>query len=426
MLDIKRIRENLEEIKTLISVRNSSYAKKIDKISDLDQQWREALTENQKLEAQRNRISKNIGFFLQKKEVTEFEKSKKQVIILKAEIEKNNQKIAKLEKEINNLLLTIPNLPHTSVVQGVDEKDNPEIRKWGEIKISENLPHWDIAEKFNLVDFAKATKLSGSRFILYCNQGAKLIRALFNFMLDEHAKKGYIEHLPPLIVNENVLVGTGQLPKFVFDQFKIEDREQYLIPTAEAPLTNLFREEIVDINKLPLKMCAYTPCFRLEAGSAGKDTRGVIRVHQFNKVELVQIVKPEDSFNVLEQLTNDAENILQKLNIPYRVISLCSGDLGFSAAKTYDLEIWMPGQQTYREVSSCSNCTDFQSRRMNLRAVSEESEEKVIPHTLNGSGVAVDRVFAAILENFYNSETEEILIPEVLQPYMQGMKKITL
>lgn len=426
MLDIKRIRENLEEIKTLISVRNSSYAKKIDKISDLDQQWREALTENQKLEAQRNRISKNIGFFLQKKEVTEFEKSKKQVIILKAEIEKNNQKIAKLEKEINNLLLTIPNLPHTSVVQGVDEKDNPEIRKWGEIKISENLPHWDIAEKFNLVDFAKATKLSGSRFILYCNQGAKLIRALFNFMLDEHAKKGYIEHLPPLVVNENVLVGTGQLPKFVFDQFKIEDREQYLIPTAEAPLTNLFREEIVDINKLPLKMCAYTPCFRLEAGSAGKDTRGVIRVHQFNKVELVQIVKPEDSFNVLEQLTNDAENILQKLNIPYRVISLCSGDLGFSAAKTYDLEIWMPGQQTYREVSSCSNCTDFQSRRMNLRAVSEESEEKVIPHTLNGSGVAVDRVFAAILENFYNSETEEILIPEVLQPYMQGMKKITL
>lgn len=424
MIDIKKIRENHQEVAKLLGTRNQDYSGSLEKIFTLDKQWRELKTKTQALEAQRNKNSKLIGQLISSSKQDEAEKVKQLVSTLKVEIDKNNELILNLTNDISQETLNLPNIPHNSVPQGNDENDNKEIRKWGKILKETNKPHWEIAEKFKLIDFSRATKLSGSRFIMYTNFGAKIIRALFNFMLDQHTKKGYLEQLPPLIVNSDILVGTGQLPKFKDDQFKIAEREQYLIPTAEVPLTNIYRDEIISFDNLPIKMCAYTPCFRLEAGSAGKDTRGIIRLHQFNKVELVQIVKPEESYQALENLTNDAENILQLLEIPYRVIALCTGDLGFSAAKTYDLELWLPAQGKYREVSSCSNCEDFQARRMNLRANSDSSDEKTILHTLNGSGLAVDRVFAAILENYYDEEKEEIVLPKVLHPYMNGLTSI--
>lgn len=426
MLDIRKIRDNYQELAKMLSTRNQDYTASFEKIFKLDQDWRELVTKNQDLEAQRNKHSKAIGQLIRDQKQQEADQTKQLVTNLKGEIDKNNELIDKLASELNHHLLTLPNIPHESVPQGADEDANQEIRKWGQITKETNKPHWEIAEKFKLIDFSRATKLSGSRFIMYTNQGAKLVRALVNFMIDQHTKNGYIEHLPPLIVNNNILVGTGQLPKFKDDQFKIEGREQYLIPTAEVPLTNIYRDEILNLDQLPIKMCAYTPCFRLEAGSAGKDTRGIIRLHQFNKVELVHIVKPEDSYQALENLTNDAEKILQLLEIPYRVLALCTGDLGFSAAKTYDLELWLPAQGKYREVSSCSNCEDFQARRMNLRAAGTTTEEKVIPHTLNGSGLAIDRVVAAILENYYDETKNEIAIPQVLQPYMNGQVIIKL
>lgn len=425
MLDIKKIRENYQELVKLLCKRNQNYTNSLEKIFKLDQQWRGLVTKTQELEAQRNQQSKMIGQLVREQKQQEADQNKQVVSKLKVDIDKNNELIDQLASEVSQELLTIPNIPHCSVPQGVDEDANQEVRKWGKIFKETNKPHWEIAEKFKLVDFSRATKLSGSRFIMYTNQGAKLVRALASFMLDQHAQRGYKEQLPPLIVNSNILVGTGQLPKFKDDQFKIADREQYLIPTAEVPLTNIYRDEILDLEQLPIKMCAYTPCFRLEAGSAGKDTRGMIRLHQFNKVELVKIVKPEDSYQELESLVADAEHILQLLEIPYRVLSLCTGDLGFSAAKTYDLELWLPAQGKYREVSSCSNCEDFQARRMNLRAT-VGTDEKVFPHTLNGSGLAIDRVVAAILENYYDEEKEEIAIPRVLQPYMNGTQAIKL
>lgn len=427
MIDIKKIRENYQELAKSLNTRNQNFNASLEEIFILDQQWRKLKTKTQELESQRNQNSKLIGKLISSKNFEEVEKVKKLVSNLKIEIDRNNELLNNLIDDINQKLLNIPNIPNNSVPKGNSEDDNLEIRKWGKILKTKNKPHWEIAEKFKLIDFSRATKLSGSRFIIYTDFGAKLIRALFNFMLDQHAKKGYIEKLPPLIVNSNILVGTGQLPKFKNDQFKISQREQYLIPTAEVPLTNLYRDEIISNNELPIKMCAYTPCFRLEAGSAGKDTRGIIRLHQFNKVEMVQIVEPDKSYQALEELTNDAENILQLLEIPYRVVILCSGDLGFSAAKTYDIELWLPGQAKYREVSSCSNCEDFQARRMNLRITANNiSEEKIIPHTLNGSGLAVDRVFAAILENYYDEKKEEILIPKVLQPYLNGLNSIKI
>lgn len=428
MIDIKKIRENYQELANLLKTRNQEYNISLEKIFNWDKNWKDLKTKTQALEAKRNKDSKLIGKLIAEKKQQEAEQAKQVVTSLKNEIDKNNQMIDKLAQDINQELLILPNIPHKSVPKGNDENDNQEIRKWGAITKKTSKPHWEIAEKFKLIDFSRATKLSGSRFILYTNQGAKLVRALTNFMLDQHSNRGYIEELPPLIVNTNILVGTGQLPKFKNDQFKIDGRDQYLIPTAEAPLTNIYRDEILNVDQLPIKMTAYTPCFRLEAGSAGKDTRGLIRLHQFNKVEMVQIVKPEDSYQVLEMLTNDAENILQLLEIPYRVTLLCTGDLGFSATKTYDIELWLPAQETYREVSSCSNCEDFQARRMNLRAIdkNDSSDEKIIPHTLNGSGLAIDRVVAAILENYYDEEKEAITIPKVLQSYMNGLTTIKL
>lgn len=423
MIDVKKIRENYQDIAKLLKIRNQDFSANLKKIISLDKKWRDLKTKTQTLEANRNQNSRLIGRLIKEKNLQEVKKIKKLVSTLKITIEKNNQLIDELEKNIDQELLSLPNIPHKSVPKGKDEDDNKKVRTWGKTTKKISKPHWEIAEKFKLIDFSRATKLSGSRFILYTNQGAKLVRALFNFMLDQHSKNDYVEHLPPLIVNSNVLQGTGQLPKFKDDQFKIENRDQYLIPTAEVPLTNIYRDEIIKFDTLPLKMCAYTPCFRLEAGSSGKDTRGIIRLHQFNKVELVQIVKPEDSYKVLENLTQDAENILKLLKIPYRVVVLCGGDLGFSAAKTYDIELWLPSQGRYREVSSCSNCEDFQARRMNLRAINE-NETKVIPHTLNGSGLAIERVLAAILENYYDEKKDAVIIPDVLRPYLNNLQVI--
>ncbi|WP_338980228.1 serine--tRNA ligase [Spiroplasma endosymbiont of Lasioglossum malachurum] len=421
MIDIEKIRNNLEKTINKIETRGQSYKNEINKIFNLDLEIRTLKTKNQKLEETRNKQSKQIGELLKNKKNDQIKKIKDDMIILKEKIIKNNLKIVDLEDKIYELQLVIPNIPHFSVPQGNDETNNQEVRKWGKIIKKNSKPHWEIAEKLNIIDFSKATKLSGTRFIMYKNKGALLVRALMNFMIDSHLKNGYSEFLPPLIINKENLFGTGQLPKFKDDLFQL-NKEQYLIPTAEVPLTNIYRNEIINFSELPIKMCAYTPCFRSEVGSAGRDTRGIIRLHQFNKVELVQIVDPEKSYDALEELTKNAELILQKLDIPYRVINLCSGDIGFSAAKTYDLELWLPSQMCYREVSSCSNCEDFQARRMETRV--SQDNKKVVPHTLNGSGLAIDRVVAAILENFYVEEDNVVNIPIVLQPYMNNLKTI--
>ncbi|WJG69195.1 MULTISPECIES: serine--tRNA ligase [Spiroplasma] len=421
MIDIEKIRNNLEKTINKIETRGQSYKNEINKIFNLDLEIRTLKTKNQKLEETRNKQSKQIGELLKNKKNDQIKKIKDDMIILKEKIIKNNLKIVDLEDKIYELQLVIPNIPHFSVPQGNDETNNQEVKKWGKIIKKNSKPHWEIAEKLNIIDFSKATKLSGTRFIMYKNKGALLVRALMNFMIDSHLKNGYSEFLPPLIINKENLFGTGQLPKFKDDLFQLNN-EQYLIPTAEVPLTNIYRNEIINFSELPIKMCAYTPCFRSEVGSAGRDTRGIIRLHQFNKVELVQIVDPEKSYDALEELTKNAELILQKLDIPYRVINLCSGDIGFSAAKTYDLELWLPSQMCYREVSSCSNCEDFQARRMETRV--SQDNKKVVPHTLNGSGLAIDRVVAAILENFYVEEDNVVNIPIVLQPYMNNLKTI--
>lgn len=424
MIDIEKIRNNLPQLIKNIKTRGQDYSKELTTIFDLDLQIRTLKTNNQKLEAQNNIQSKLIGQLVYQKKDTEITNIKKKMSALKIDIKHNNLKIADLEQQINDLMLLIPNIPHRSVPIGIDEKDNQEVRKWGIITKKNSIPHWEIAELFNMVDFERATKLSGSRFIIYKGVGALLVRALINFMLDCHLKKGYCEFLPPIVVNQENLLGTGQLPKFGEDLFQLTN-DQYLIPTAEVPLTNIYRNEIIPITQLPIKMCAYTPCFRAEAGSAGRDTRGIIRLHQFNKVELVQIVTASSSYEVLEQLTNDAEHILQTLNIPYRVMNLCTGDIGASATKTYDLELWLPSQNGYREVSSCSNCESFQARRMNIR-IKKSDNSKEVPHTLNGSGLAIDRVVAAILENFYDEAKQIINIPVALQPYMNNQSEISL
>lgn len=422
MIDIAKIRNNVEEIIRKLKTRNQDYSEDLNNILKLDLKIRNLKTKNQQFEAESNKQSKKVGELINLKKNQELNQIKEKMSSLKKEINNNNSEINKIELKINILMAKIPNIPHVSVEIGKDEHDNIEIRKWGKITKETSKPHWDIAEELDIIDFMRATKLSGTRFIVYKNKGAFLVRALMNFMIDSHIKKGYVEFLLPLIVNKENLFGTGQLPKFSEDLFQLTN-EQYLIPTAEVPLTNIYRNEIINFSQLPIKMCAYTPCFRSEAGAAGRDTRGIIRLHQFNKVELVQIVAPEKSYQALEELTNNAETILKKLNIPYRVMSLCTGDIGFSAAKTYDLELWLPSQNYYREVSSCSNCEDFQSRRMKIRSKKDDNS-KIITHTLNGSGLAIDRVLAAILENFYDEETKVLNIPDVLQPYMNNLKVI--
>jgi seryl-tRNA synthetase len=330
-----------------------------------------------------------------------------------------------LEAETKTFLLIIPNIPHESVPEGRDENENVEVRRWGNPRQFdfEPLNHWDIAEQFDIIDFDRAAKIAGARFALMKGAGARLERALMNFMLDTHTAKGYKEIFPPIMVNRDSMTGTGQLPKFEMELFRIADPELYLIPTAEVPVTNIFRDEILKEDDLPISYTAYTPCFRREAGSYGKDTRGLIRQHQFNKVELVKFVKPEDSYEELENLTNNAEEILQKLELPYRVITLCTGDMGFSSAKTYDIEVWLPGQDRYREISSCSNFEDFQARRAGIRFKREGKKGTEFVHTLNGSGLAIGRTLVAILEN-YQQKDGSVIIPEELRKYM-GIDKIS-
>jgi seryl-tRNA synthetase len=375
------------------------------------------LRDAEELRNRRNVVSEEIGRL--KREKAEASVLLEEMKGVSDRIKALDEKLKEVEDETRNLLLTIPNIPDESVPVGRDESENVEIRKWGvpgEFAF-EPLNHWDIAATLDIIDFDRASKISGARFALMKGQGARLERSLMNFMLDLNTSKGYTEVFPPVLVNRESMTGTGQLPKFEAELFRIADPELYLIPTAEVPVTNIHRGEILKEEDLPLYYTAYTPCFRREAGSYGKDTRGLIRQHQFNKVELVKFVKPEDSYAEIEKLTNDAEDILQRLGLPYRVITLCTGDMGFSSALTYDIEVWLPGQQKYREISSCSNFGDFQARRADIRFKRTGKKGTEFVHTLNGSGLAIGRTLVAVLEN-YQQKDGSVIVPEVLRQYM--------
>jgi seryl-tRNA synthetase len=427
MLDQRYIRENPDKVR--LALINRGYSTDIlDKILEVDSKRLSLLKEIELLRQRRNLLSKEISFLRGKTTVTSpltdiaresIEQKMKEAKEVSDRISELEEVLRTLEREFMNLLLNIPNIPHESVPVGKDETENVEIRRWGTPREFdfEPLNHWDIGEILGIIDFERATKISQTRFSIMKGDGAKLERALINFMLDIHTSRGYLEVFPPLLVNRDSMTGTGQLPKFEIELFRTIDPELYLIPTAEVPVTNIHRDEILKEEDLPIYYTAYTPCFRKEAGSYGKDIRGLIRQHQFNKVELVKFVKPEDSYEELESLTRDAEEILQRLGLPYRVVSLCTGDLGFSAAKTYDIEVWLPGQKRYREISSCSNFEDYQARRANIRFKRAGKKGTEFVHTLNGSGLAVGRTVVAILEN-YQQKDGTVLIPEALRPYM--------
>ncbi|WP_342256132.1 serine--tRNA ligase [Spiroplasma endosymbiont of Poecilobothrus nobilitatus] len=422
MLDQKKILENLDEIIKKLNRRHDDFSYLQD-IKKLSVQRRELIVKSEKLKEKRNLESKKVGTLIAEKKDQEVQTIKELINTIKQEMEVIDEQLNKVEEKIKAILEVTPNIPDDSVPSGKDENDNVEIRKWGKISNHKKVKeHWEVATELDLIDFDRGTKISGSRFVVYKGMGAKLERSLMNFMLDEHAKRGYIEIEPPILVQPQIMYGTGNLPKFKEDLYYIEKDNLYLIPTAEVPVTNLYREEILAKDQLPIYHTAYTPCFRQEAGSAGRDTKGIIRLHQFKKVEMVKFTTEETSFEELEKMVLDAENILQLLEIPYRVILLCSGDMGFSSKKTYDVEVWMPGQNKYREISSCSNCLDFQARRMKLRYRDDNNEIKYV-HTLNGSGLAIDRLIAAILENYQN-EDGTITIPKKLQPYFQGQTVI--
>ncbi|NVY96238.1 serine--tRNA ligase [Lactobacillus sp. DCY120] len=424
MLDIKVIRKDPAAAKTSLAARGVK-AEEIDKLLDLDQQRRTVLTQTEKLKAQRNEKSKQIA---QAKRNQEDAQDQIQAMKVVGEQIKNlDAKLAEIDQAMEYILVRLPNFPDASVPVGPDESYNVEVRKWHEPRKFDFEPqaHWDLGENLGILDFERASKVVGSRFVYYMDQGAKLERAVYNFMLDEHEKDGYTEVIPPYLVNADSMFGTSQFPKFTEDVYTIidEDRPLTLIPTAEVPLTNYYRGEILSEDQLPTYLTALTPCFRSEAGSAGRDTRGLIRMHQFNKVEMVKYCKPEDSFAELEKLTANAESILQKLELPYHVVALAGGDASFSSAKTYDIEVWMPQQKTYREISSCSNCTDFQARRSQIRYRDAQGKLHFV-HTLNGSGLAVGRTVAAILEN-YQCADGSVEIPKVLVPYMKGITKLS-
>ncbi|MCX7989443.1 MAG: serine--tRNA ligase [Aquificaceae bacterium] len=418
MLDLELIRKNPSLVKERLSLRNRELESLVDGVLELDALRRSILKSLESLRAERNAKSKEIGSLKKKGEDTRT--LEEEVKSLKDKIEDYEKELSSVEARLRDRLLRIPNLPHESVPVGEEESQNLEVRRWGEPRdfSFEPKPHWDIGERLGIFDFERAGKVSGSRFVVLKGWGAKLERALINFMLDLHSRKGYREVLPPHLVRPEVLVGTGQLPKFEEELYRCDRDDLYLIPTAEVPLTNLFREEILSEEDLPLYMVSYTPCYRREAGSYGKDIRGIIRQHQFNKVELVKIVKPEDSYRELEGMTSDAEDVLKLLGLPYRVVLLCTGDMGFASAKTYDIEVWFPSQGKFREISSCSNCEDFQARRMNTRYRDAEGRLRFV-HTLNGSGLAVGRTLAAILEN-YQQEDGSLLVPEVLRDYIKA------
>ncbi|HJD16413.1 MAG TPA: serine--tRNA ligase [Candidatus Enterococcus stercoripullorum] len=421
MLDIKMIRQNVAMVKEKLATRNVDEAK-INEFVTLDEKRRAELVKVEELKKLRNDVSGEIAQLKRNKENADDKIA--QMKKVGEEIKALDEQIAKIDEELTAIATTLPNLPHESTPIGKDEDDNVEVRRHGTVREFdfEAKPHWEIAENLGILDFERGAKVSGSRFVFYKGLGARLERAIYNFMLDEHGKEGYTEVIPPYIVNSHSMFGTGQFPKFKEDVFQLANTDLTLIPTAEVPLTNYYNGEILEEADLPVYFTALSPSFRSEAGSAGRDTRGLIRLHQFNKVEMVKLTKPEESYNELEKMTQNAENILQKLNLPYRVVALSTGDMGFSAAKTYDLEVWIPAQDTYREISSCSNCEDFQARRAMIRYRDENGKVQYV-HTLNGSGLAVGRTVAAILENYQN-EDGSVTIPEALVPYMGGVTKI--
>ncbi|WP_138419199.1 serine--tRNA ligase [Aquibacillus sediminis] len=419
MLDMKYLRNHFDEVKEKLTHRGEDLSE-LDKFGDLDVRRRELIAETEELKAKRNDVSKQISVL--KKEKKDADDLIVEMREVGERIKSIDTELKEVEEQLQTLLLSIPNIPHESTPIGESEDDNVEARKWGSVSDFDFEPkaHWDIATDLDILDFERASKVTGSRFVFYKGLGARLERALMNFMMDFHADEhGYQEMLPPYIVNRTSMTGTGQLPKFEEDAFKLEDWDYFLVPTAEVPVTNYYRDDILSVEDLPKKYVAFSASFRSEAGSAGRDTRGLIRQHQFNKVELVQFTKPEDSYQVLEELTGHAEKILQLLELPYRVMSMCTGDLGFTAAKKYDIEVWIPSYGTYREISSCSNFEDFQARRAGIRFRREEKGKPEYVHTLNGSGLAVGRTVAAILEN-YQQEDGSVVVPKALRPYMGG------
>jgi len=426
MIDIKRIRTNPEEVKAALSIRGKEFAlEMVDKIVALDEKRRAIIADVESLKSKRNAASQQIPKMKKAGENTDAIMAEMKE--LAEEIKQKDEELAKVDEEIQYNILRIPNIPAADVPPGKSDAENYEMRRWGEPRKFdfEAKAHWDVGTELGILDFETAGKITGARFTIYRGLGARLERACINFMLDLHVEKqGYTEILPPFMVNRKSMTGTGQLPKFEEDAFKVTNTDYFLVPTAEVPVTNMLSDTIVEPGQLPIKYTAYTACFRSEAGSAGRDTRGLIRQHQFNKVEMVEFVEPEKSYEELEKLTHDAEEVLQLIGLPYRVVKLCGGDLGFSSAKTYDIEVWMPSYGRYVEISSCSNFEDFQARRANIKYRPEPKAKPQFLHTLNGSGIAVGRTVAAILENFQQADGS-VIVPEVLRPYMNGLEKIT-
>lgn len=421
MLDSRYLREHLEEAEQRLQTRGSGIS--LGRFRELDGQRRELLKECEALKALRNKVSEEISRVKDKSQVQD---RIAEMRVVSAKVKEQDEALRQLENDLAEVLLTIPNIPNASVPVGVSEADNREVRKWGDAPRFNFVPqpHWEIGERLGILDFERGAKLTGARFTLYRGAGARLERALINFMLDLHTERhNYLEMLPPFMVNRESMTGTGQLPKFEEDLFHLEGVDYFLIPTAEVPVTNIHRGDILRASDLPLSYTAYTPCFRKEAGSYGKDVRGLIRQHQFNKVELVKFAHPATSYQELELLLDNAEEVLRRLGLHYRVVELCTGDLGFSAAKTYDIEVWLPGQETYREISSCSNFEDFQARRASIRFREDDRSKPEFVHTLNGSGLAVGRTLVAILEN-YQQEDGSVVIPEALRQYMGGVAQI--
>ncbi|CEA01010.1 Serine--tRNA ligase [Metalysinibacillus saudimassiliensis] len=424
MLDIKYVRANFEKVKQMLATRNENLGN-LDDFEELDLKRRELIAKGEVLKAERNKASEQISVMKRNKENAD-----EAIANMRAvgdDIKALDEELNAVEDKFKHMMMRLPNIPHESVPIGTTEDDNVEELKWGEVPTFdfEIKPHWELGTDLNILDFERAAKVTGSRFLFYRGLGSRLERALIAFMMDLHVEEhGYEEMQTPMIVNSDSLTGTGQLPKFEEDLFKLTEDNFYLIPTAEVPVTNFYRDEILSADMLPQAFSAYSACFRSEAGSAGRDTRGLIRLHQFNKVELVRFVKPEDSYEQLELLTGHAEKVLQLLELPYRKLKMCTADLGFTAAKKYDLEVWIPAQNTYREISSCSNFEDFQARRANIRFRREAKGKPEYVHTLNGSGLAIGRTVAAILENYQQADGS-VVIPKVLRPYMGGIEAIT-
>lgn len=424
MLDIKEIRNNHEEVKKRLQTRGEEF--QIDRLVDLDEQRREIIAEVEQLKHLKNEVSKKIP--IMKKEGKNIKPIIEEMRDVGDKIKGMDDNLKEIETEIEEILLITPNIPDEDVPIGKDESENVEVYKWGEPKEFGFKPkaHWDIGPDLNILDFATASKITGARFTLFRGYGARLVRALAAFMIDLHENHhGYSEILPPYLVNTDSMIGTGQLPKFAEDAFKVENEDYYLIPTAEVPVTNIYRDDILTEDDFPIKYCAYSACFRAEAGAAGRDTRGLIRQHQFDKVEMINFVKQENSAQALDDMVEAAKHVLEELELPYRVVEMCTGDLGISAAKKYDLEVWMPSYDDYVEISSCSNCRDYQARRANIRYRNEETGNLDFVHTLNGSGLAIGRCIAALLEN-HQLEDGSVKIPDALSKYMGGIEKIDL